>query len=90
VALGRLLPWRALISIVVISLVAVVPAAAVANGLQAAPFIRLFAVGTVYAATYLGMVMAFGLLTGPERAAVSQSLARLQFILPLRYQHKTS
>jgi hypothetical protein len=90
VNLGRLLPWRALISVIVIAASAAVPAVAVAYGLQAPPFVRLLAVGTVYAATYAALVMAFGLLSRHERAAVSQSLGRLQFILPVRYQHKTS
>jgi O-antigen/teichoic acid export membrane protein len=90
VNLGRLLPWRALISVIVIAASAAVPAVAVAYGLQAPAFVRLLAVGTVYAATYAALVMAFGLLSRHERAAVSQSLGRLQFILPVRYQHKTS
>ncbi len=87
---GRLLPWRALISISLISACAVVPAAGIEYGLQTAPFVRLLAVGTAYAATYGALVMAFGLLSRHERAAVSQSLGRLQFMLPFRYQHKPS
>jgi len=47
-------------------------------------------VGTVYVSAYVGMAMRLGLLSAQERAALSDLWGRLQFILPVRYQHKVS
>jgi O-antigen/teichoic acid export membrane protein len=90
VGLGRLLPWRALSLIAAVSLAAAVPALAVGYGLQAPPFIRLLMVGTVYGAAYVAAALGVGLLLPHERAALSRTMGRLQFMLPVRYQHKIS
>lgn len=90
VSIGRLLPWRALAMSAVVSLVAAVPALAVAYGLQAPPFIRMLAIGAVYASAYAATALGVGLVSAQERAALSQVMGRLQFMLPVRYQHKTS
>ena len=90
VGIGRLLPWRALSLIAAVSLAAAVPALAVGYGLQAPPFIRLVLVGTVYGAVYVAAALGVGLLLPHERAALSSSMGRLQFMLPVRYQHKIS
>ena len=83
VGIGRLLPWRALALIAVTSVVAALPAFAVASGLQTLPAVRLLAIGGVYAATYAAITIAFGLLSTQERAALSQVLGRVQFIRSL-------
>src|SRR6476659_8294206 len=90
VGIGRLLPWRPLSLIAAGSLAAAVPALAVGFGLQAPPFIRLVLVGTVYGAVYVAAALGVGLLLPHERAALSSSMGRLQFRLPVRYQHKIS
>jgi len=90
VGIGRLLPWRALSLIAAVSLAAAVPALAVGYGLQAPPFIRLLMVGTVYGAAYVAAALGVGLLLPHERAALSRTMGRLQFMLPVRYQHKIS
>jgi O-antigen/teichoic acid export membrane protein len=90
VGIGRLLPWRALVMIAGVSLVAAVPALAVAYGLQAPPSIRILSIGTVYAAVYAAMAVRVGLVSPQERAAAFQLLGRLQLMLPVRYQHKPS
>ena len=83
VGIGRLLPWRALSLIAATSLVAGLPALAVASGVQTAPAVRLLAVGIVYVSTYAAIAMAFGLLSTQERAALSQMLGRFQVIRSL-------
>jgi O-antigen/teichoic acid export membrane protein len=90
VGMGRLLPWRALSRIAVIALAAAVPALAVGYGLQTSPLIRIFAVSAVYGSAYAAMAVGFDLVSAQEWAAVSQSVGRLRFMLPVRYQHKTS
>lgn len=90
VGAGRLLPWRALTLIALVSVAAAVPALAVGYALQAAPVVRILAAGAVYGSAYAAMALGFGLVTARERAALSQSVGRLQFMLPVRYQHKTS
>ena len=90
VGVGRLLPWRPLWLIVVVSLTAALPALAVAYGLQTAPFLRILAIGTVYGFAYAAMALGVGLISPHERAALAQVMGRLQFMLPVRYQHKTS
>jgi len=90
VGVGRLLPWRPLWLIVVVSLTAALPALAVAYGLQTAPFLRILAIGTVYGFAYAAMALGVGLISPHERAALTQVMGRLQFMLPVRYQHKTS
>ena len=90
VEVGRLLPWRALFLIAVVALAAAMPALAVSYGLQAAPAIRILAIGAAYASVYVAMVLSVGLVSSHERAAASQLLGKLQFMLPVRYQHKTS
>jgi O-antigen/teichoic acid export membrane protein len=83
VGIGRLLPWRALSLVAVASVMAGLPALAVASGVQALPAVRLLVIGSVYAATYAAVVMGFGLLSAQERAALSQLLGRVQFIRSL-------
>jgi len=90
VGVGRLLPWHALSLIALVSLAASLPALAVGYGLQAPPFVRILAVGTVFGAAYVAMALGFGLISAHERATLSQSMGRLQFMLPVRYQHKPS
>jgi O-antigen/teichoic acid export membrane protein len=90
VGAGRLLPWRALGLIAVVSLTAAVPALVVGYALQAPPFIRILAIGTVYGCVYAATALGVGLVSAQEWAAVSQMKERLQFMLPVRYQHKTS
>jgi O-antigen/teichoic acid export membrane protein len=90
VGVGRLLPWRALFLITVVSLAAAVPALAVSYGLQAAPAIRILAIGAAYGVAYATLALSAGLVSSHERAAASQLLGKLQFMLPVRYQHKTS
>jgi O-antigen/teichoic acid export membrane protein len=90
VAVWRILPWGALSLVVSVSLAAAVPALAVSYGLQTPPFIRLLVVGAVYGSAYAAMVLGFGLVSARERAALSQAIGRLQFVLPVRYQHKPS
>jgi O-antigen/teichoic acid export membrane protein len=85
---GRLLPWHALMLITGVCLAAAVPAIAVGYGLQAPPIVRILVIGAVYGSAYAAL--AGGLLSAQERAALSASMGRLQFMLPLRYQHKTS
>jgi O-antigen/teichoic acid export membrane protein len=90
VGIGRLLPWRALSLIAVVSAAAALPALAVGYALEAAPVIRIVAAGAVYGSAYAAMALGFGLVSARERATLSQSVGRLQFMLPVRYQHKTS
>jgi O-antigen/teichoic acid export membrane protein len=90
VGIGRLLPWRPLRLIVVVSLTAALPALAVAYGLETVPFIRIAVISAVYGATYATMALGVGLISPHERAALTQVMGRLQFMLPVRYQHKTS
>jgi O-antigen/teichoic acid export membrane protein len=90
VGLGRLLPWRALIHIAAVSAAAAVPALAVGYGLQATPFVRILVVGATFGSAYLILGSAVGLLSAHERAALLSEISRLQVMLPLRYQHKTS
>jgi O-antigen/teichoic acid export membrane protein len=90
IGIGHVLPWRVLGLIAVLSITAGLPALAVAYGLQANPFVRILIVGTVYVSGYVGMAIGLGLLSAQERAALSAVWGRLQFILPIRYQHKVS
>jgi O-antigen/teichoic acid export membrane protein len=90
VGVGRLLPWRSLALIAAACLVAAIPALAVGYGLQAPPFLRMFLIGAVYGSAYAAAALAAGLLSAHERAALSASMGRLQVMLPVRYQHKTS
>ena len=90
VGIGRLLPWRALFLIAGVSLAAALPALAVSYGLQAPPVIRILAIGAVYVSVYAAVALGVGLVSSHERAAASQLLGKLQFMLPIRYQHKTS
>jgi O-antigen/teichoic acid export membrane protein len=90
VGAGRLLPWRALSLIAFVALAAALPALAVSFGLQAAPFIRILAIGAVYAATYAATAWGLGLVSAHERAILSQWMGRLQFMRAVRYQHKPS
>ena len=90
VGVGRLLPWRALSLIALVSLAASLPALAIGYGLQTAPFLRILAIGTVYGSAYAAMALGFGLVSAHERATLSQSMGHLQFMLPVRYQHKPS
>jgi hypothetical protein len=90
VGVGRVLPWRSLWLIIIVSLTAVLPALAVAYGLEAAPFIRIAVISAVYGATYASMALGVGLISPHERAALTHVMGRLQFMLPVRYQHKTS
>ena len=83
VGISRLLPWRALMLIAAVAVIAGIPAYAVASGLQTAPAVRLLAMGIVYAATYAAIAMGFGLLSAQERAALSQLLGRFQLIRSL-------
>ena len=90
VGVGRVLPWRPLSLIALVSLIASLPALAVGYGLQTAPFVRILAIGIVYGSAYAAMALGFGLVSAHERAMLSQSVGRLQFMLPVRYQHKPS
>jgi O-antigen/teichoic acid export membrane protein len=90
VGVGRVLPWRPLSLIALVSLMASLPALAVGYGLQTAPFVRILAIGIVYGSAYAAMALGFGLVSAHERAMLSQSVGRLQFMLPVRYQHKPS
>jgi len=90
VGLGRLLPWRSLLLVAAPCLAAAVPALAVGYGLPAPPMVRMLVIGVVYGSTYAAAVFAGGLLSAHERAALSTSMGRLQLMLPVRYQHKTS
>jgi len=90
VGVGRVLPWRSLWLIIIVSLTALLPALAVAYGLEAAPFIRIAVISAVYGATYASMALGVGLISPHERAALTHVMGRLQFMLPVRYQHKTS
>lgn len=90
VGAGRLLPWRVLSSIALVSMVASLPALAAAYGVQAAPALRILAIGTLYACAYAVLALSVGLVSPHERAALSRSVGRLQFLLPVRYQHKPS
>jgi O-antigen/teichoic acid export membrane protein len=90
VGVGRLLPWRALSLIAFVALAAALPALAVSYGLQAAPFIRVFVIGAVYASTYAATAWGLGLVSAHERAVLSQWIGRLQFMRAVRYQHKPS
>jgi O-antigen/teichoic acid export membrane protein len=90
VGVGRLLPWRALGQITLVSLAASLPALAVGYGFQAAPVLRILAIVALYAAAYAAMTLGFGLVSADEKATLSQSIGRLQFMLPVRYQHRPS
>jgi hypothetical protein len=90
IGIGTLLPWRVLGLIAVLSITAGLPALAISYGLETSPFVRIVVVGTVYVSAYVGMAMGLGLLSAQERAALSDLWGRLQFILPVRYQHKVS
>lgn len=91
VGVGRLLPWRALSLIAFVALAAALPALAVSYGLQAAaPFIRVLAIGAVYASTYAATAWGLDLVSAHERAVLSQWIGRLQFMRAVRYQHKPS
>jgi O-antigen/teichoic acid export membrane protein len=90
VGVGRLLPWRPLFLTAVVSMASAVPALAVSYGLQAVPAIRICAIGIAYASVYAAIALTMGLVSPHERAVASQLLRKLQFVLPVRYQHKTS
>jgi O-antigen/teichoic acid export membrane protein len=90
IGIGTLLPWRVLGLIAVLSITAGLPALAISYGLETSPFVRIVVVGTVYVSAYVGMAMGLGLLSAQEREALSGLWGRLQFILPVRYQHKVS
>lgn len=89
IGIRDLLPWRMLSLIAICSIMASLPALAVAYVLQASPLVRIPTVGMVYVSAYAGMAMGF-LLSAQEREALFQLWGRVQFILPVRYQHKVS
>ena len=89
IGIRDLLPWRMLSLIAIFSIMASLPALAVAYVLQASPLVRLLIVGMVYVSAYAGMAMAF-LVSAEERETLFQLWGRIQFILPVRYQHKVS
>ena len=76
--------------IAILSITAGLPALALGYGLETNPFVRNVMVGTVYVSSYVVMAMGLGLLSVQERAALSELWGRLQFFLPIRYQHKMS
>ena len=90
VGVARLLPWRALLRIAVVALAAALPALAVSYGLQAAPFIRVLAIGVVYASTYAAAAWGLGLVSVHERAVLVQWLGRGIGMRAVQYQHKPS
>ena len=90
VGIGRLLPWRPLALIALVAMAAALPAVTVGYALQAAPVIRILAIGVLYGSVYTMMALGFRLVSSQERATLLQSLGRVQFMLPVRYQHKTS
>ena len=90
VGAGRLLPWRALSSIALVSVAASLPALAAAYGLHAAPFLRILVIGTLYGCAYAVLALSLGLVSPHERETLSRSMGRFQFLLPVRYQHKPS
>jgi O-antigen/teichoic acid export membrane protein len=67
VGTADVLPWRSLAAIGLAALAAAVPALAVSYSLQTIPLVRLGAVGLVYAAGYVSMTLAMGLLQEDER-----------------------
>lgn len=89
IGIRDLLPWRMLSLIAIFSIMASLPALAVAYVLQSSPLVRLLIVGMVYVSAYAGMAMAF-LVSAEERETLFQLWGRIQFILPVRYQHKVS
>ena len=90
VGIGRLLPWRPLSLIALVAMAAALPALVLGDVLQTAPVVRIFATAAVYGSVYAAMALGFGLVSSQERAALLQCMGRIQFMLPVRYQHKTS
>ncbi|HKT33998.1 MAG TPA: lipopolysaccharide biosynthesis protein [Nitrospira sp.] len=90
VGIARLLPWRPLSRIALVTLAAALPAVALAYALHAAPFMKILAISAIYGSLYAAMALGFGLVSSQERATLLQSIGRVQFMLPVRYHQKTS
>jgi O-antigen/teichoic acid export membrane protein len=79
---ATILPWRHLAVAGAAAAAAALPALAVGYELQAGPLVRLLALGTVYAAAYGTLALAFGLLQEGERAWLWSWTGRARVVLP--------
>ena len=74
--LAELLPWRELATIVAAAAVAALPALAVKSALAMPNLPLLLICGTIYAATYLGLLWRHDLLSGDEKRALIGMIMR--------------
>jgi O-antigen/teichoic acid export membrane protein len=79
---AQVLPWRQLAAAGAAAAAAALPALALSYGLQAAAPVRLVIVGALYAGTYVGLALLFGLLREDERAWLWDRLGRARVLLP--------
>jgi O-antigen/teichoic acid export membrane protein len=70
----QLLPWKELGSICMISMVSAVPSVILNAKLNVPPIVLLPVSGMAYMATFVLLVLAFGLLTEQEKAVMKRSL----------------
>jgi hypothetical protein len=73
-SVARLMPWRNLGSILMISMVSAVPSAILNAKLSFPPLVLLPVSGMAYMGTFTLLVLAFGLLTEEEKAVMKRSL----------------
>jgi len=77
VGLADLLPWRDLLGIGAVALLAGLAAVPVSSSLDVGALPRLVTVGLIYTASYLGMAFGFGLVRESERALLADWFRRL-------------
>ena len=77
VGLADLLPWRDLLGIGAVALLAGLAAVPVSSSLDVGVLPRLVTVGLIYTASYLGMAFGFGLVRESERALLADWFRRL-------------
>lgn len=82
IGIGGVLPWRHLVVAGAVTAASAVPSVLVGYELDTVPFIRLVTLGTLYAATYVGLALAFGLLHEDERAWLWSWAGRARVSLP--------
>ncbi len=73
---SQLLPWRSLASIGGVAFAASLIALGVHSTLELAPLFRLLVAGLVFAVSYFGLLLRFGLLSDGERLALTSWLQR--------------
>lgn len=77
VGLADLLPWRDLLGIGAVAVVAGLATVLVTSSLEVSALPRLVTVGLIYMASYLGMAFSFGLVRESERALLADWFRRL-------------